>query len=866
MRLKKTIAQVLGLIIFFGMLVLVNAQIRNQPNTQERRQQPFDREEMLKQFDKDGDGELNDGERRAMFEAIRERMGRGGFRPPGFGGGRGGSPFQREKLIPKFDADGDGKLNDSEREAARKYVQENIQKRMGGRRGFQRPVREASEAKTSVEDDIKESSENANSEAGLYDEKVLRTLYLRFQNPDWYREMADFYRTDVDVPADLIADGKVYSSVGVHFRGTSSYMMAPDKKSLNITVDYGDRKQRLYGYKTLNLLSGHADPSFLREVLYAKICREYLPAPRANFVKLVINGENWGVYVNVQQFNKDFLQDWFGTKGGVRWKVPPGRAGGLVWNGSEPAKYEGTYQLKTKGETNAWEELIELCDTLNNTPDEQLEAALKPIFNIDRALWLIALENTFIDNDGYISRGSDYLLYQDTSGQFNMIPYDNNETFRFAAGGGPNMWPTNDPMLSPVANEDNEMLPVISRLLAIPHLRARYLAHVRTIANEWLDWNKLEPIIEEYQSLIDAEVKADDKKLYSYEGFANSATQDYSGGGGFGPPGGFGDSRGGFGRGGGPGFGNIPSFKRFVEERRDFLLNHPEINKPTPVIKSVSMLNTTAKLLTETVQIKAEVSGDVVAEFPRIRVDSVILYYAASSLSPFESVPMFDDGAHNDGKAGDSVYVGEIPALPVGTKIHYYVEARSVASVGTTIFAPSKSLWVGKSGFPKERATAEFGAFTYRVTPPVATSSPVVINELMAFNTSSLKDPQGEYDDWIELHNLSDQEIDLSGMYLSDNKDNLRKWAFPASTTIPPKDYLIVWADADGKAQPGHHTNFKLSQNGEIVMLIDKDEQENKILDSIEFGKQEKDVAYGRVPDGTGDFRQLKMTPEERNK
>jgi len=209
----------------------VNAQTENQPNTQERRQPPFDREEMLKEFDKDGDGELNDEERRTMFESMRERMGRGGFGPSGFGGGRRGGPgFQREKLIAKFDTDGDGKLNNEERKAAREYVQEG----MGDRRGFQRPGRKApqseaekqsdfSEPKTSIEDDIKKSSENANSKAALYDEKVLRTLYLRFQNADWHEEIADFYRTDVDVPADLIVDGKAYPSVGIHFRGTTSY-------------------------------------------------------------------------------------------------------------------------------------------------------------------------------------------------------------------------------------------------------------------------------------------------------------------------------------------------------------------------------------------------------------------------------------------------------------------------------------------------------------------------------------------------------------------------------------------------------------------------------------------------------------------
>src|SRR5207253_6629789 len=49
------------------------------------------------------------------------------------------------------------------------------------------------------------------------------------------------------------------------------------------------------------------------------IC-EYMPAPKANYVRVVINGESWGIYVNAQQFNKDFIRDWFNTKKGARWK------------------------------------------------------------------------------------------------------------------------------------------------------------------------------------------------------------------------------------------------------------------------------------------------------------------------------------------------------------------------------------------------------------------------------------------------------------------------------------------------------------------------------------------------------------------
>ena len=92
--------------------------------------------------------------------------------------------------------------------------------------------------------------------------------------------------------------------------------------------------------------------------------------------------------------------------------------------------------------------------------------------------------------------------------------------------------------------------------------------------------------------------------------------------------------------------------------------------------------------------------------------------------------------------------------------------------------------------------------------------SPVVINELMARNTESLTDPQGQYEDWLELHNLTNKTVDLTGMYLTDKIDNLKKWAFPENTTISAHGYLLVWLDEDGNAESGLHANFKLSRNG----------------------------------------------------
>ena len=66
--------------------------------------------------------------------------------------------------------------------------------------------------------------------------------------------------------------------------------MLGHKRSLNLSLDWGHDEQNFGGYRTFNLLNAHEDPTFLRTVLYQHIAREYIPAPKANFVRVVING------------------------------------------------------------------------------------------------------------------------------------------------------------------------------------------------------------------------------------------------------------------------------------------------------------------------------------------------------------------------------------------------------------------------------------------------------------------------------------------------------------------------------------------------------------------------------------------------
>jgi hypothetical protein len=284
-------------------------------------------------------------------------------------------------------------------------------------------------------------------DSGLYDIDSLHTLFLEFKEPDWHEEMVAFHGSDIEVPATLSIDGKVLGEVGVSYRGNTSFDM-PEKKSFGVSIDAYDDDLRLKGFRTLNLLNANGDPTVMREVLFSNIAGDYMPAPKANFVKVVVNGTYLGVYGNVQQINKDFTKEHYDSKKGVRWKVPPDFSGGsaLTYHGEDTAEYLDGYELKTRSaDEEDWQDLIELCRVLRTTPDSELKTILPKYLDVDEVIWFLALDNVFMDSDGYYSRGSDYYVYKGPDGIFHLLHYDNNETFGSGGRGGPGGGPGGPP-------------------------------------------------------------------------------------------------------------------------------------------------------------------------------------------------------------------------------------------------------------------------------------------------------------------------------------------------------------------------------------------------------------------------------------
>lgn len=140
----------------------------------------------------------------------------------------------------------------------------------------------------------------------------------------------------------------------------------------------------------------------------------------------------------------------------------------------------------------------------------------------------------------------------------------------------------------------------------------------------------------------------------------------------------------------------------------------------------------------------------------------------------------------------------------------------------------------------------------------------LVINEFMASNNNTITDNHGEYEDWIELYNADDTDILLSNYYLSDNSEDLNKWQLP-NISLGPDEYLLIWADEDSE-QGDTHANFKLSKGGEKIGIYDNENNNYAPLDFIEYGAQNTDVSFGRIPNGVGNFEVLDYsTPNANN-
>lgn len=644
---------------------------------------------------------------------------------------------------------------------------------------------------------------------GLYNPDVIKEYYLEFSQSNYWTLLTNAYGSETYIEATLTVDGVTYPQVGVAFKGQTSYMMAQgeEKKSFAIVTDAFVDGQEIGGYNNFNLNNCFDDPSFMKEFMFYYMIDKHIPAARCAFVKLYINGESWGLYPSVQQLNKDFLEEWYLSNDGTNWRADapagtggggPGGGGGPQWGdgtaalnylGDAQSDYDVYYTLKTTTQTDPWQDLIHTCDVLNNTSTANLPTALPEVLDIDRTLWFLAVENAFADDDSYIYKGKmDYFCYWEIE-TGRMVPqeYDGNSILA-----------DNHLSWSPLYHVEDVDYPLLNKILNVPIWRQRYLAHMRTIVEDFLNPTTAADIINTYSAIIDQEVQDDDKKLYSYTQFNTG----------------------------------IDDLIEAINTRRNTIMSNTEVNTTGAVIDAVAMTSNQGQWMNP---IEGE-QGVVTAQISSPDgIFGVNLFYATDLVGNFSVANMTDDGSNADVTAGDGIYSGYLPALMAGEFVKFYIQAVENNTAKTQSFNPSG---------------AEHDVYYISIAPGYAANTDVVINEVLSDNQSDATDEQGENEDWIELYNRGNATVDLTGYHLTDNQWNLTKWEFPAGTMISANDYLIVWADEDSTQGP-LHTNFKLSATGETLSLMNAMGQ---IADEVVFAAIGTDMGYARRPNGTGPF------------
>lgn len=670
---------------------------------------------------------------------------------------------------------------------------------------------------------------------GFYNEASIDTIYLYFDQVDYWTQMQDNYCDKINVLASLVYQGETFDSVGVRFKGQTSYAntngtgggpggggVLTDKKSFNIELDW-IKNQDIEGYETINLNNCYQDPTFLKEILFENLIRDYIPAAKVNFIELFINDESWGLYPSVQQLDKKHAGEWFLSDECSRWRAEdpettsagcggsgggpggggPGGGGGpnfgagtssLNYNGNAVEDYTSHYTLKKSYVENSWEALIDACIAVDDVADfEDVYTELNQALDVDATLWHLASEIIFSDDDSYIHKGGmDYYVYYDVATQ-RIVPieYDGNSVMNNSN----NSW-------SVFYNQDDEDFALLNKLLEIPELRQRYLAHFRTILDQKFSSTYINPKIDNYASLIDEHVNNDPQKIYSYAEFILK----------------------------------VEELKAYFSSRKNYLESNNELMKtPLNIANLTTYVNGEAEAIPSDID-KVDVHVQI-EEFSEATVDYVVLYYSSGIMGTFDKVIMTDED-------GDLVYEAQIPEFPSNTYVRYYAEAVSVEGVRTY-----------------EPVGAEHDVYVYKVTSSGISVEGLVVNEIMASNSTTVSDEFGEFDDWLELYNNASEAIDVSNYYLSDRYDSLYKWSIPEGTIIESGEYLTIWLDKD-TTQGALHANFKLSSSGESVYLSNP---EQELIDEVLFFNQETDISYGRYPNGTGDFDFLSPSPGANN-
>ncbi|MCB0509984.1 MAG: CotH kinase family protein, partial [Bacteroidetes bacterium] len=365
----------------------------------------------------------------------------------------------------------------------------------------------------------------------LYDNEIVRNIEITFTQSNWDQILDTYYANGNDerLIATVVINGESFDSVGVKYKGNSTYNPNNVKNPFNIKLDEFI-KQDYQGYTTLKLSTGDKDPSFVREVLGYEIARKYMDAPQANYTKIYINGNYHGLYDNVESVNGDFQEKYlYANRDETRVKCNPANVmnGGssLEYLGANESSYYNYYELDSDS---GWLDLINLCNIVDNAP-----SLIESYLDIDRAIWMLAYNNVLVNLDSYTGPfKQNYYLIMAKNNNMTPVIWDLNQNFgsfsMINQGPGTN----NLGEMSLTLRENDASWPLLKLILDDPTYKRMYLAHCKTIFEENIENNLYYSRAQELQSSFASDLQNDNNAIFSYSQAQTNLTTSVSSGGG----------------------------------------------------------------------------------------------------------------------------------------------------------------------------------------------------------------------------------------------------------------------------------------------------------------------------------------------
>jgi uncharacterized protein (TIGR03437 family) len=705
--------------------------------------------------------------------------------------------------------------------------------------------------------------------SAFFNDKLVREIRLTFDDPNWYNTLLQGHNTTADpyYPCRFQSGSTVLGKIGCRFKGNSSFRRNGIKKPFKLDFNEFDDNANFLGLKKLNLNNFDLSPDFMREKLLHDLAGKYVGALRSVYVRLYVNDAFYGLYLGVEQPDKQMMQSRYGEdEDGNLYEAEEQLGGGagaarptLAYLGPNQSAYQNVYLLKTNEEANDYSGLIQFLDLLNNTSTAELPAKLEPVCDVENWLYWMALNNLVVNLDSYLGVAAEYYLYdRDRDGKFVHIQWDHNESFGITGDGTPRLANPfiTDPFYLPGNGTGTNARPLLQKLWAVDAYKRLYLRMQGRFLREGFNPTAMSARVTQLASLIREHVNADPNKAFTAAQFETTLNDQIVS-------------------------GNLTLYgiNQFVRERYNYLRSY--LNSQAQPIDV--RLNELVAVNNGSYR-DAAGDADPWMELHNLGPGPVTLtnfYLSDDSTNPTKwQVPArtLADGEFLviwlDGETGEGDTHANFRPASGGGKLYLYASAVSAQNAIDTLNYPV--LTAGQSiirlGDYGERWTTSFQPTPGAANPRAGSSAPttgtglLLINEIMADNDSAFQDPNeaGVYEDWFEVFNPGTTTVNMSGMFITDNLSNPTKWKVPDGVTIPAGGYLVFIADNE-TAQGNLHTNFSLSADGEVVAIYQTDG--TTLIDSYPFGAQQTDIALGRATDGAAAWSVFKpATPGAANK